>query len=52
MKEGGVTTDFRSVWLPVSCGRLIVGGMLIISMTDHHMMHLNPFVNNLPILPE
>ena len=52
LEEGGVTTDFRSIWLLVFWGRLTVGGMLIIPMTDHHMMHLNPCVNSLPILPE
>ena len=52
LEEGGVTTDFRSVGLLVFWGRLTVGGMLIIPMTDHHMMHLTPCVNHLPILPE
>jgi hypothetical protein len=49
LEEGGVTVDFRSVWLLVFWGRLTVGGMLSIPITDHHMMHLTPCVNNLPI---
>ena len=52
LEEGGVTTDFRSVWLLVFWGRLTVGGMLLIPITDHHMMHLSPCVNNLPIFAE
>ena len=50
LEEGGVTTDFRSVWLLVFWGRLTRGGMILIPMTDHHMMHLSPCLNNLPIL--
>ncbi|MBO5033866.1 MAG: hypothetical protein J6D08_18665 [Lachnospiraceae bacterium] len=50
LEEGGVTTDFRSVWLLVFWGRLTVGGMILTPMTDHHMMHLPPCLNNLPIL--
>lgn len=50
LEEGGVTTDFRSVWLLVFWGRLTIGGMILIPMTDHHMMHLPPCLNNLPIL--
>ncbi len=50
LEEGGVTTDFRSVWLLVFWGRLTVGGMLMIPITDHHMMHLIPCLKNLPIL--
>ena len=49
LEEGGVTTDFRSVWLLVFWGRLTVGGMLIIPMTEHHMMHLTPCADNLPV---
>ena len=45
LEEGGVTTDFRSVWLLVYWGSLT-------PMTDHHMMHLPPCLNNLPILKE
>lgn len=30
LEEGGVTTDFRSVWLLVFWGRLTRGGMIII----------------------
>ncbi len=40
LEEGGVTTDFRSVWLLVFWGRLTVGGMILTPMTGHHMMHL------------
>ena len=50
LEEGGVTTDFRSVWLLVYWGRLTMGGMILTPMTDHHMMHLPPCLNNLPIL--
>ncbi len=50
LEEGGVTTDFRSVWLLVYWGRLTIGGMILTPMTDHHMMHLPPCLNNLPIL--
>lgn len=50
LEEGGVTTDFRSVWLLVFWGRLTRGGMILTPMTDHHMMHLPPCLNNLPIL--
>lgn len=50
LEEGGVTTDFRSVWLLVYWGRLTRGGMILTPMTDHHMMHLPPCINNLPIL--
>ncbi|MBQ7360012.1 MAG: hypothetical protein IJW63_07955 [Lachnospiraceae bacterium] len=50
LEVGGVTTDFRSVWLLVYWGRLTMGGMILTPMTDHHMMHLPPCLNNLPIL--
>ena len=50
LEEGGVTTDLRSVWLLVFWGRLTVGGMILTPITDHHMMHLPPCLNNLPIL--
>lgn len=49
LKEGGVTTDFRSVWLLVFWGRLTGSGMILTPITDHHMMHLPPCLNNLPI---
>ena len=52
LEEGGVTTDFRSVWLLVFWGRLTRGGMILTPMTNHHMMHLPPCLNNLPILEE
>lgn len=50
LEEGGVTTDFRSVWLLVFWGRLTRGGMILTPMTNHHMMHLPACLNNLPIL--
>lgn len=50
LEEGGVTADFRSVWLLVFWGRSTKGGMILTPMTDHHMMHLPPCLNNLPIL--
>ncbi|MCR4685726.1 MAG: SCP2 sterol-binding domain-containing protein [Lachnospiraceae bacterium] len=40
LEEGGVTTDFRSIWLLVFWGRLTVGGMILTPLTWHHMMHL------------
>ncbi|NBJ90917.1 hypothetical protein [Acutalibacter sp. 1XD8-36] len=40
LDEGGVTTDFRSVWLLVFWGWLTVGGMILMPITGHHMMHL------------
>lgn len=49
LEEGGVTTDFRSVWLLVFWGRLTGSGMILTPITDHHMMHLPPCLNNLPI---
>lgn len=52
LEEGGVTTDFRSVWLLVFWGRLTGGGMILTPLTDHHMMHLPPCLNALPILGE
>ena len=50
LEEGGVTTDFRSVWLLVFWGRLTRGGMILTPMTNHHMMHLPACLNHLPIL--
>lgn len=49
LEEGGVTTDFRSVWLLVFWGRLTRGGMILTPMTKHHMMHLPACLNHLPI---
>ena len=40
LEEGGVTTDFLSIWLLVFWGRLTIGGMILTPMTSHHMMHL------------
>lgn len=50
LEEGGVTTDFRSVWLLVFWGRLTRAGMILTPMTGHHMMHLPPCLNHLPIM--
>ncbi len=50
LEVGGVTTDFRSVWLLVFWGRLTVGGMILTPMTNHHMMHLPACLEHLPIL--
>lgn len=47
LEEGGVTTDFRSVWLLVFWGRLTVGGMILTPMTSHHMMHLPTSVDHI-----
>ena len=47
LEEGGVTTDFRSVWLLVFWGRLTVGGMILTPMTSHHMMHLPTAVDKI-----
>lgn len=47
LEEGGVTTDFRSVWLLVFWGRLTVGGMILTPMTSHHMMHLPTSVEHI-----
>ena len=47
LEEGGVTTDFRSVWLLVFWGRLTIGGMILTPMTSHHMMHLPTSVDHI-----
>ena len=47
LEEGGVTTDFRSVWLLVFWGRLTIGGMILTPMTSHHMMHLPTSVEHI-----
>ena len=52
LEEGGVTTDFRSVWLLVFWGRLTRGGMILTPLTGHHMMHLPACLNHLPISAE
>ncbi len=49
LEEGGVTTDLRSVWLLVFWGRLTRAGMILTPLTNHHMMHLPPCLDNLPI---
>lgn len=50
LEVGGVTTDFRSVWLLVFWGRLTRGGMILTPLTNHHMMHLPACLENLPII--
>lgn len=45
LEVGGVTTDFRSIWLLVYWGRLTIGEMILTPLTDHHMMHLPPCIN-------
>ena len=40
LEVGGVTTDFRSVWLLVFWGRLTGGGMILTPVTGHHIIHL------------
>ena len=40
LEEGGVTNDFRSVWLLVFWGRLTGAEMIRTPLTMHHMMHL------------
>ena len=47
LEEGGVTTDFRSVWLLVFWGRLTIGGMILTPTTSHHMMHLPTAVDKI-----
>ena len=47
LEEGGVTTDFRSVWLLVFWGRLTIGVMILTPMTSHHMMHLPTCVDRI-----
>ena len=49
LEVGGVTTDFRSVWLLVFWGRLTRGGMILTPMTYHHMMHLPACIDYLLI---
>lgn len=50
LEEGGVITDIRSVWLLIFWGRLTRGGMILTPLTGHHMMHLPPCLDHLPIL--
>ncbi len=47
LEVGGVTVDFRSVWLLVFWGRLTVGGMILTPITNHHMMHLPVCLNKI-----
>lgn len=48
LEVGGVTTNFRSVWLLVFWGRLTRGGMILTPLTNHHMMHLPACLQHLP----
>lgn len=50
MEEGGLTSDRRSAWLIDFWGGLTVFEMALTPLTDHHMMHLPPCLNHLPIL--
>lgn len=50
INAGGLTSDKRSVWLLDYWGSLTVSGMILTPLTDHHMMHLPPCLDNLPIL--
>ena len=50
LEVGGVTTDFRSVWLLVFWGRLTRGGMILTPMTYHHMIHLPACIDHLSIM--
>lgn len=50
LNEGGLTSDKRSVWLLDYWGGLTVEGMILTPLTDHHMMHLPPCLDYLPIL--
>lgn len=49
-EEDGLTSDKRSAWLIDYWGGLTVFEMILTPFTDHHMMHLPPCLNNLPIL--
>lgn len=49
---GGLTSDKRSIWLLDYWGGLTVAGMILTPLTDHHMMHLPPCLEHLPILEE
>lgn len=40
LEDGGVTTDFKSIWLLVFWGRLTRGEMILTPLTNHHMIHL------------
>lgn len=50
MNVGGLTSDKRSVWLLNYWGELTVSGMILTPLTDHHMMHLPPCLDYIPIL--
>lgn len=47
---GGLTLDKRSIWLLDYWGGLTVSEMILTPLTDHHMMHLPPCLDHLPIL--
>lgn len=49
---GGLTSDKRSIWLLDYWRGLTVAGMILTPLTDHHMMHLPPCLEHLPILEE
>lgn len=50
MNAGGLTSDKRSMWLLDYWGGLTVSGMILTPLTDHHMMHLPPCLEQLPII--
>lgn len=50
VKEGGLIQDKRSIWLKDYWGGLTVAEMILTPFTDHHMMHLPPCLEYLPIL--
>ena len=41
MTEGGVTEQKGSKWLPDFWGKLTVGGLVLLPLTKHHVMHLD-----------
>lgn len=49
---GGLISDKRSIWLLDYWGGLTVAEMILTPLTDHHMMHLPPCLEHLPILDE
>lgn len=49
VQEGGLTSDKRSIWLLDYWGSLTVAEMILTPLTDHHMMHLPPCLDQLPM---
>ena len=48
LEEGGVTVDFRSVWLLVFWGRLTRAEMILTPLTFHHLMHFPVLLDRFP----